>query len=46
MKKRKQRKVDTEMGYISKPKLRAGYKLENEYCECGCKKSYWRYKKR
>ena len=36
-------KVDTERGYVRRPKERAGYKIEGYYCECGCKKSYWRY---
>lgn len=39
------KKVDETRGYISKPKPRKGYRLERYYCECGCKKGYWRYRK-
>lgn len=42
----KKRNVDTNRGYISKPKARVGYKLDSYYCECGCKKGYWKYVKR
>lgn len=39
-------KVDTTRGYVTKPKARAGYKIESYYCECGCKKGYYHYVKR
>lgn len=38
-------KVDTERGYIRKPIEREGYEIVSEYCECGCKKSYYYYVK-
>jgi hypothetical protein len=37
--------VNTERGYIKKPKEKKGYILERYYCECGCKKGYWHYVK-
>lgn len=42
---KKQRKVDLARGYISKPKARKGYRITSYYCECGCKKSYYKYTK-
>lgn len=36
---------NTEIGYIKKPKPQKGYKLEQYYCECGCKSMYWHYVK-
>ena len=37
--------VDTSKGYIKKPKLIKGYTIQSYYCECGCKKGYYRYVK-
>jgi hypothetical protein len=39
------KKIDTDRGYIRKPKPMEGYVIDSYYCECGCKKSYWRYVK-
>lgn len=38
-------KVDTTIGYIKKLKRVKGYSIESYYCECGCKKGYYRYVK-
>ena len=38
-------KVDLDRGFLKKPKPQKGYRLESGYCECGCKRSYWKYKK-
>ncbi|MFA6572256.1 MAG: hypothetical protein WCT77_13600 [Bacteroidota bacterium] len=38
-------KVDTDKGYLRKPKEKEGYSIESYYCECGCKKSYYHYVK-
>ncbi len=37
--------VNTSVGRIRKPKLKIGYTIERESCECGCKKGYWYYVK-
>ena len=37
--------VDVERGYYRKPKEAEGHSIKSYYCECGCKKSYYRYVK-
>lgn len=39
------RRIDTSIGYERKPKHVPGYSRFSEYCECGCKQSYWYYQK-
>ena len=39
------KKIDTNQGYINKPKEIEGYTIERFYCECGCKTGYWHYVK-